>query len=466
MSVAISTRLTLADLRRYAQLSGIGSLRAPDATVDWNDALGPAVNDSRLAAPGALFIALPGEHADGHRFIPDAIERGASAVIAARPPEALPPKRVTWVVPDPLAALQSLAAWWRGRFPDLSVIGVTGSVGKTTAKDVLAAALGSLLPTLASPRSFNNEIGLPLTLLSLSGAHRAAVLEMGIYDIGDIAFLAGIARQTIGVVLNVEAVHLARAGTIERIAQAKGEMITTLPPHGIAILNHDDPRTLAMSAQAPGPVRTFGLTEGARWQGTDVQAHPAGLRLTLVHEGRRTPIRTALPGAHHAMALLAAAAVLEAVGIAPTEIPAALEAVPASAARQKMRPGAERRLIIDDSYNASPLSVRAALDLTAAQSGSRRVAILADMLEMGEIAVESHRAIGAYAAERVDLVIGMGPLAREIVDAAGPTAQWFPDKAALRPALANLLHEGDVVLVKGSRGMEMEEVVGWLTPTA
>ncbi|MGH2344581.1 MAG: glutamate ligase domain-containing protein, partial [Chloroflexota bacterium] len=155
---------------------------------------------------------------------------------------------------------------------------------------------------------------------------------------------------------------------------------------------------------------------------------------------------------------------LEAVGIAPTEIPAALEVVPASAARQKLHRDAAGRLIIDDTYNASPLSVRAALDLTAAQPGARRVAILADMLEMGEIAVESHRAIGAYAAGRVDLVIGVGPLARQIADAAGGAAQWFPDKAALRTALASLLREGDVVLVKGSRGMEMEEVVGWLAP--
>ncbi|MGH2387135.1 MAG: UDP-N-acetylmuramoyl-tripeptide--D-alanyl-D-alanine ligase, partial [Chloroflexota bacterium] len=266
-------RLTLDDLRLYARISGIGYLYLPDDLVNWNGALGPAVNDSRLASPGALFIALPGEHADGYRFIPDAIERGARAVIAAGAPDPRPTRAVTWVVPDPLAALQSLAGWWRGRFSDLSVIGVTGSVGKTTAKDVMAAALGRLLPTLASPRSFNNEIGLPLTLLSLTAAHRAAVLEMGIYDIGDIAFLAGIARQTIGVVLNVEAVHLARAGTIERLAQAKAEMITTLPANGIAALNHDDPRTLAMSDQAPGPVRTFGLTEGAHWQGVDLEAH-------------------------------------------------------------------------------------------------------------------------------------------------------------------------------------------------
>lgn len=458
------TRLTLDALRRYVEESGAGSFHAPEGLPDWTAPLGPAVNDSRAAVPGALFVALPGEHADGHHFIPDAVARGASAVIAAHAPSPDSSPIATWVVPDPLAALQGLAAWWRGQFPDLLVIGITGSVGKTTAKEVIAASLSRRLSVLASPRSFNNEIGLPLTLLSLNGEHRAAVLEMGIYDVGDIAFLAGIARQNVGVVLNVEAVHLARAGTIERIAKAKAEMIITLPPGGTAILNHDDPRTLAMRDLAPGPVRTFGHKEGADWRGTEVEAHPDGLRLTLVHEGRRTSIHTALPGAHHVHALLATAAVLETAGIPEREIPPILEEVPAQAARQKLRRGREGRMIIDDSYNASPLSMRAALDLLAAQPGPRRVAILADMLEMGEIAVESHRAIGAYAGERADLVIGVGPLAREIVAAAGTGAQWFTDKAALRPALEDLLREGDTVLVKGSRGMALEEVVGWLLP--
>ena len=456
------TRLTLDALRRYVKKSGVGSLHTPEGQPDWNAPLGPAVNDSRAAGPGALFVALPGEHADGHRFIPDAISRGANAVISGSPPEPISSPAVTWVVPDPLIALQGFAAWWRGQFPDLLVVGITGSVGKTTAKEVIAAALGRRLPVLASPRSFNNEIGLPLTLLSLSGEHRAAILEMGIYDVGDIALLAGIALQNVGVVLNVEAVHLARAGTIERIAEAKAEMITTLPPDGIAILNHDDARALAMHAQAPGPVRTFGYAEGADWRAAEVEARADGLRLTLGHEGWHTPIRTALPGAHHVHALLAAAAVLETAGIPVGEIPSILETVPAQAARQKFLPGLEGRLIIDDSYNASPLSMRAALDLLAAQPGPRRVAILADMLEMGEIAVESHRAIGAYAEARADLVIAVGPLAREMAAAAG--AEWFEDKAALRPVLAALLRKGDTVLVKGSRGMALEEVVGWLLP--
>ena len=459
-----ASRLTLDALRRYVAESGVGLLHGPEGQSDWSAPIGPAVNDSRAAGPGAFFVALPGEHADGRLFIPDAIARGARAVISGSPPGPGASSVMSWVVPDPLIALQGFAAWWRGQFPDLLVIGITGSVGKTTAKDVIAAALGRRLPVLASPRSFNNEVGLPLTLLSLSGEHRAAVLEMGIYDVGDIAFLARIARQNVGVVLNVEAVHLARAGTIERIAEAKAEMITTLPPGGISILNHDDPRTLSMRAQAPGPIRTFGYAEGADWRAVEVEARSDGIRLTLVHEGRRTPIRTALPGAHHAHALLAAAAVLETAGIPIDEIPSLLETIPAQAARQKFLPGRDGRLIIDDSYNASPLSMRAALDLLAAQPGSRRVAILADMLEMGEIAAESHRAIGAYAGVRADLVIAIGSQAREIAATAGAGAEWFADKAALRPALAGLLREGDTVLVKGSRGMALEEVVGWLLP--
>ena len=460
----VPTHLTLADLRCYVQQSGQGLLYPPDATPDWNTPLGPATNDSRTVTPGGLFVALPGEHADGHRFVPDALARGARAVIVTQAPELLPEGAVAWLVPEPLKALQGLAGWWRVQFPDLIAIGITGSVGKTTAKEVTAAALSSQMSTLASLRSFNNEIGLPLTLLSLTGAHRAAVLEMGIYDVGDIAFLAGMARQTIGVVLNVDAVHLERAGSIERIAQAKQEMVDTLQSGGIAVLNHDDPRVRAMRTAAPGPVRTFGLSSGADWQGVDVQPRQDGLTLTLVHQGRRYPLHSALPGRHHAYALLAAAATLEAAGVPVEQIAPALAAVPALTIRQRILRGTDERLIIDDTYNASPLSMLAALDLLATQSAPRRVAILADMLELGEIAVESHRKVGVHAARCADLVIGVGPLAQEIVTAAGAKGQWFADKATLCPALDTILKREDAVLVKGSRGMALEEVVGWLLP--
>ncbi|HWE62873.1 MAG TPA: UDP-N-acetylmuramoyl-tripeptide--D-alanyl-D-alanine ligase [Chloroflexota bacterium] len=487
--------LTLGHLRRHVQESGVGSLLVPGIEPDWTARLGPAVNDSRAVVPGGLFVALQGEHTDGHRFIPDALARGASALIVATLPAELPVKEagvvtenrqqplsaipagsaalpigrpvsspVFWLTPDPLRALQNLAAWWRRQFPRLPVIGVTGSVGKTTAKDVLAAALGALMPALANPRSFNNEIGLPLTLLSLHGAHGAAILEMGIYDVGDIAFLSGIARQTIGVVLNVDAVHLERAGSIERIAQAKAEIVETLPPVGIAVLNHDDPRVRVMAAVAPGRVLTFGLDAGADWRGVDLQPLADGLVLTLLRGGQRYPLRSNLPGRHHAYALLAAAAVMDALGFAPDEIIRALEAVPAHLARQRVLRCAGDLLVIDDTYNASPLSVLAALDVLAAQPALRRIAILADMLELGPLAEESHRRIGARAGEVADLVLAVGSLARYTAEAAGSHARHFEHKAALRAALPDLLRAGDVLLVKGSRGMAMEEVVGWLCP--
>lgn len=458
-----TARLTLGALRDYSLQGGPGRLHWTGPEPDWRARLGPAANDSRAIAPGGLFVALPGEQTDGHCFIPDAIGRGATAVIATHLPGGATDEGIAyWLVPDTLRALQGLAGWWRGHFTGLPVIGITGSVGKTTAKEVLAAALSASMPVLASPRSFNNEIGLPLTLLSLTGDHRAAVLEMGIYDVGDIAFLAGMARQTIGVVLNVDAVHLERAGSIERIAQAKAEMITTLPPNGVAVLNRDDPRVWAMQAHAPGPVRSFGLRAEADWQGLDLRPLAEGLALTVVHGGARYELRSRLPGAHHAYALLAAAAVLDTFGLEPKAIIEALAAVPAPAARQRLRRCAGDRLVIDDTYNASPLSMLAALDLLAAQSARRRVAILADMLELGPIGEESHRHIGLRAAEVADLVLGVGPLAAIIAEAAGAHGRHFADRATLLEALPTLLAPGDAILVKGSRGMKMEEVAAWL----
>ncbi len=456
-------RLTLDAVRRYLAAGGEGQLDVTGGEPDWAAPLGPAVNDSRDVTPGALFVALPGERTDGHRFAGAAVAQGAAFLLLEHIPTDLPESAaIVWQAPDPLRALQGFARWWRSQFPDLVAIGVTGSVGKTTAKDVIASSLATQVPVLASPRSFNNEIGLPLTLLSLAGEHRAAVLEMGIFDVGDIAFLAGIARQTIGVVLNVDAVHLERAGSIERIARAKQEIIETLPAAGIAVLNADDRRVIAMRAVAPGPVLTFGFDQGADWRGADVRLEIDGLELALCRAGCSYSLSSPLRGRHHAYALLAAAATLEAAGVPIPEIAPALAAVREPAARQKFLRGAADRLIIDDTYNASPLSMAAALDLLAARRAPRKVAILADMLELGPISDASHRAVGERAAASADLVIAVGPHARAIADAAGGTAVWFPDKPSLHGALAQLLSPGDAVLVKGSRGMAMEEVVGWL----
>lgn len=468
-----SSALTLDHLRRYVTGGHMGSLYPVGGEPEWRRPIAAATNDSRNLVPEGLFVALLGERTDGHRFVPAAYVAGAAVLLvapslhgdlAATPGRdaALPPA-VIWQVDDPLAALQGLAAWWRARF-DLPVIGITGSVGKTTAKAVLASALDTAaLPALASPRSFNNEIGLPLTLLGLGDRHRAAVLEMGIYDVGDIAFLSRIARQTIGVVLNVDAVHLERAGSLERIARAKAEMITTLPRGGTAVLNHDDPRVRAMASAAPGAVSTFGLETGADWQGQDLQPLSDGLALTIAHRTGRYGVRSRLPGRHHALALLAAAAVMEALGVSVARIIAALEAVSAPASRQRLLRLAGDGLLIDDTYNASPLSMLAALDLLAAQDAPRRVAILADMLELGPLAEASHRQVGARAAEVVDLLMAVGPLSRYAAEAAQGGALWFEDKAALRAALPALLRPGDAILVKGSRGMAMEDVVGWLS---
>ena len=459
--------LLLSDLRCFVHERSAGALEVLGAEPNWQAPLGPAVNDSRDACSGSLFVALTGEHTDGHRFAAAAAERGALVLLVAhRPEDAGRTPVVLWLAPDPLAALQGFAAWWQSQFPGLTAIGVTGSVGKTTAKAVIAAALGSEMPVLASRRSFNNEIGMPLTLLSLTAEHRAAVLEMGMYDIGDISFLARMARHTVAVVLNVDAVHLERAGTIERIARAKQEIVDTLPPDGVAVLNGDDPRVLAMRAAAPGTVITFGLQAGADWQATQVEASADGLMLTLSRAGRTGVLRSPLRGRHHVYALLAAAGVLEAAGIEFESILAALSAVPAPAARQRYLHGAGGCTIIDDTYNASPLSMVAALDLLAAHDAGRRVAILGDMLELGPISEEKHRLVGEHSAKTADLVIAVGAEARYLAESAGQVARSYPDKAAMQAEIESLLAPSDTVLVKGSRGMAMEEVVAWLEATS
>jgi UDP-N-acetylmuramoyl-tripeptide--D-alanyl-D-alanine ligase len=292
------------------------------------------------------------------------------------------------------------------------------------------------------------------------------VLEMGMYDVGDIAFLARMARQTIAVVLNVDAVHLERAGTIERIALAKQEIVDTLPPDGIAVLSYDDPRVLPMRSAAPGRTITFGLQPGADWRGTDVESSPDDLTLTIERAGRSGVLHSPLRGRHHVFALLAAAGVLDAAGMPFERILPALASVPAPAARQRYLTGAAGSTIIDDTYNASPLSMVAALDLLASVGKGRTVAILGDMLELGPNSEEKHREVGEHSAQTADLVVAVGPLARTIAVGAGEPARWFPDKATMRMEIEALLAPGDTVLVKGSRGMAMEEVVAWLTETS
>jgi UDP-N-acetylmuramoyl-tripeptide--D-alanyl-D-alanine ligase len=427
--------------------------------------------DSRAVEPGSLFVALPGARADGHAYVADAIAAGAAAVLVARPLDgpalaaaARVPDGVTVVrVDDPLVGLQRVAAAWRARFAPL-VVGVTGSVGKTSVKEAVAAVLGSRLRTLRSPGNANNEIGLPLALLRLDGSVEAAVLEMGMYTGGEIADLARIARPSIGIVTAVAPVHLERAGSIRAITDAKAELVEALPPEGTAILNADDPVVRGFDRRTRARVVAYGAAADADVRVTDVRpAGAAGTAFTLVAGGQRRTVLTPALGRHSALNGAAAAAAGLAAGLTFDEVAAAL-AGGWSADHRAQLVDLGRYRILDDSYNAAPPSMLAALELLATLPG-RPVAVLGEMLELGDLSDAGHRAVGEAAGRTVDVLVTVGPGADRIADAA--VAAGLPDdrvhrvadRAAAAATLRQVVRDGDVVLVKGSRGAALDLLV-------
>lgn len=420
------------------------------------------VIDSRRVRPGALFVALRGERTDGHRFLGDAIERGATGLLTrVRPPDV--PEGVTvFLVEDTLAALQQAAKHWRAQ-QAARVIGITGSVGKTTTREAVAQVLGGRFSTLESPRNFNSDIGLPLALLGLAPSHEWAVVEMGPYDRREMELLVDVGAPDVGIVTNVGPTHLERFGSIEATEEIKGLLPASLPADGVAILNGDDDRVRRMRTRTASRVLLFGLGEDVDVRATDVAATGLdGLRFTLHLPGEGpVAVRTPLAGAHHAMTALAAAAAATVAGFAPGEIAEQLTTLHAGS-RLKPRRGYSGATILDDVYNAAPLSMRAALDLLAGMPG-RRIAVLGDMLELGTEEEAAHREVGAYASGRCDRLIAIGPRARGITDGAWDAGhreiQWFEHKEEATEILRQEIGADDVVLVKASHGLALETVV-------
>ncbi len=434
--------------------------------------LGAAV-DSREVVAGNLFVALPGERTDGHLFVADAVARGAAAVLVSRPPDGLDlaSTGITVIqVPDTLRGLQSIAATWRTRFDPL-VVGVTGSIAKTSTKEAIATVLAGDLVTLKNEGNQNNEIGLPLTVMRLRPDHQAAVLEMGMYVGGEIAELARIGRPEIGVVTAVQPVHLSRIGTIEAVERAKGELVEALPPDGVAVLNADDERVRRMADRTSARVVTYGFATDAIVRAEDVEsAGIDGMRFTLVADGSRRLVAIPTLGRLAVHNALAAAAVGLASGIAPERVVGAL-AAGWSAPHRGALVQAGGLTIVDDSYNASPASVIAALDLLAGMPG-RRVAVLGEMLELGEGSGAGHERVGAAAATVAELLVVVGPGAAGIARGARD-AGMSPDRIvetadrdAALAALERHLRSGDVVLVKASRGIELDRLVDALVEAA
>ncbi|MEV5711596.1 UDP-N-acetylmuramoyl-tripeptide--D-alanyl-D-alanine ligase [Actinoallomurus sp. NPDC052274] len=424
---------------------------------------GPVVIDSRQAGLGALFVAFRGEHADGHDFAAQAVEAGAAAVLAERP-VGVP----AIVVDDVLTALGALARAVVDRLPETTVIGVTGSAGKTSTKDLLARLTGRLGPAVAPPGSFNNEIGHPLTVLRADEGTRYLVLEMGARGLGHIAHLARVARPDIGVVLNVGSAHIGEFGSREVVAKAKGELVEAVPPHGVAVLNADDPLVRAMAARTPARITLFGRAPEADVRAEDESLDDAGRpRFTLVTPTGSAAVALRLYGAHTVSNALAAAAVAHELGMPAADIAEVLsEATPASRWRMEVTERPDGVTVINDAYNANPESVRSALDtLVHMARGRRAFAVLGEMAELGATTVSEHERIGTHAARGgLTGLIAVGETAASVLKGAGQVGSWtgegvrVEDADAAVAALGERLRPGDVVLVKGSRVAGLEKV--------
>jgi len=457
--------LTLAEIA--AITGGVLDLADPGTVVT-----GPVVIDSRRAGPGGLFAALPGERVDGHDFAPAAVAAGAAVVLASRPlPERLP----AIVVPDVTAALAALARAVLDKLPDITVAGITGSSGKTSTKDLTAQLAERLGPTVAPEGSFNNELGLPLTVLRADSSTRYLVLEMSARGPGHIAALCEVAPPRIGAVLNVGRAHAGEFGSLDGVAKAKAELPEALPADGVAVLNADDPRVLAMAARTAARVVTFSTDRAAAAdvKAVDVRLDDLGrASFRLLMPGGIAPVTLNLHGAHHVPNALAAAAIAAELGM---DTPAIADALCAAAARSKWRMEVRERpdgvLVVNDAYNANPESMRAAIEALAqmTRDGRRGIAVLGQMAELGDIARESHEEAGRLAARAgVAALIAVGEEARPVLDGARAEGGWrgaaitVPDARTAVDVVGNLLRPGDVVLVKASRAAGLTEVAAGL----
>jgi UDP-N-acetylmuramoyl-tripeptide--D-alanyl-D-alanine ligase len=434
---------------------------------------GPAFVDSRLTEPGGLFVAVAGEHADGHDFASSSVRAGAAAVLGSRP-TGVP----TVVVADVAAALAALARHVLSSLPRIRVVAVTGSQGKTTTKDLLTPLLGRLGKTVATVGSFNNELGLPLTVLRVEPRTDYLLLEMGARGRGHLRELCGIAPPHVSVVLNVGKAHLGEFGSREAIAQAKGEIVEALPADGTAVLNLDDPLVSAMTARTSAAACMFGTSPRAEVRVTDLTADDTGRSSFRLHAAGRTAwVRLQLVGQHHALNAAAAAAAALTLGLSLEEVAQVLSATPAASRwRMEVRERGDGLTLINDAYNANPESMAAALTTLATigrRAGRRTVAVLGEMCELGESSETEHAAVGTLSVRLgIDRVLVVGEAARQTeagaraAGAAEGACVVVPDRRAAVAWLERHLAPTDVVLVKASRAAGLEKVADALLSEA
>lgn len=452
------------------------------AEIDPGKVFQHAEHDNRRCGQHDLFVAISGARNDGHRFIHELAQAGVGGALCTKAQEDLPEHFIQLVVPDVIKALQATARVRVTRQPQTIRIGITGSSGKTTTKEAIAAVLGRSAPTLRTYASYNNELGYPLTLLGMEAEQRYAVLEMGAEWVGELRGLCEtIAPPHWSVITTVGAAHLKHFGSLENVARAKGELVEVLAPEGVAILNYDDPVVRAMKERTQARVIYYGLGEGAEVRGSDVEERGLyGSSFTLRIEEQEIRVQLQLPGLHGITTALAAAATGYVAQVPLEEIRSALEELVPIAGRGQVRVGAgpNGSTLIDDSYNAIRQSIGvmiSAMQATALPESGKRWAILGELLEQGEHAREEHRAAGRELAGKIDYLVTIGDVARHYGEAAreaGMAAQniyYFPanpvhsseveeGKRAIADLLKQRVTADDLVLVKGSRGMRMESI--------
>ena len=411
--------------------------------------------DSRTVAPGDLFFALRGPHHDGNAYVDEVLRQGAVGAVAneSRPGAVL-------MVPDTLAALQQTAIWALGRWGG-EVVGVTGSAGKTSTKDVIASLLAAGMPVGKTIGNFNNNIGVPLSILRLPAGARVAVLEMGMNHAGEIRELCGIARPRIGVVTNVGHAHVENFDSIEGVAAAKRELIESLPPDGIAVLNADDPLVSGFARVHPGRTITFGLSPGADFRAEEIQLTDRGLSFRV--DGTR--FESELLGRHSILNILAGLAVASIYGIRSAGLTGAVKDLVAPSMRGQ-RLTHDGITILNDCYNSNPDAARAMLDVLRETPARRRIAVLGEMLELGRWSESLHRDVGTYAAKSgIDVLVGIRGEACHLVDAARQAglavdaAFFFAGAEEAGERLRGIARPGDVILFKGSRGTHVEHAL-------
>lgn len=419
--------------------------------------------DSRQVKPGDLFIALAGENTDGHLYLEDAFANGATAALVTQ--AKLNPSGTIIQVADTLKALQDLAGYYRQKFA-IPLVGVTGSNGKTTTKDMISSVLGEKFNVLKTSGNFNNELGLPLTLMELNSNHDLAVLEMGMRGLGQIAELVKIAKPTMGVITNIGLAHVELLGSREKIAQAKGELIFGLPENGVAILNGEDEYCRKIGEGFNGKTVYYGFSSQNQIRAVEVKQKEFASNFTVVSPNAKFTVQVPLPGEYNILNALAAVAIGLESGLNVEQIQSGLINMKLTGMRLERVTGAKGEIIINDTYNANPDSMIASLTTLNNFSGNKKVAVLGDMYELGEYSETGHRRVGkAIAGMELDLVVTVGQLAsvisRQVIEEGVLSIEVasFSTKEDAVDFLKQKLSKGDVVLVKGSRGMAMEDII-------